>query len=43
MKFINKYTGAILEPSSDFVKEQLKKSTKYKELKEVKKKKPVKK
>ena len=36
MKFINKTTGIILEPSSEFVVEQMKKSVDYKEYKEPK-------
>ena len=33
MKFINKYTKAVLETDSAFVIEQMKKSAKYEELK----------
>ena len=36
MKFINKTTGVIVEPSSEFVVEQMKKSVDYKEYKEPK-------
>ena len=37
MKFINKYTKAVLETDSEFVIEQMKKSDKYEELKVTKK------
>ena len=37
MKFINKYTKAVLETDSAFVIEQMKKSAKYEELKVAKK------
>ena len=37
MKFINKYTKAVLETDSEFVIEQMKKSDKYEELKVAKK------
>ena len=37
MKFINKYTKAVLETDNEFVIEQMKKSDKYEELKVAKK------
>ena len=37
MKFINKYTKAVLETDNEFVIEQMKKSAKYEELKVAKK------
>jgi hypothetical protein len=37
MKFINKYTKAVLETDNEFVIEQMKKSAKYEELKVTKK------
>ena len=37
MKFINKYTKAVLETDNKFVIEQMKKSAKYEELKVAKK------
>ncbi len=37
MKFKNVKTGAILEPNSKFVEEQMKESELYEEVKEVKK------
>lgn len=37
MKFINKYTKAVLETDNEFVIEQMKKSDKYEELKATKK------
>lgn len=37
MKFKNKQTGVILEPTSKFVEEQISKSDLYEEVKEVKK------
>lgn len=37
MKFINKYTKAVLETDKEFVIEQMKKSDKYEELKVVSK------
>ena len=37
MRFINKTTGVVLEPSSEFVVEQMKKSVDYEELKIAKK------
>ena len=37
MKFINKYTKAVLETDNAFVIEQMKKSAKYEELKVAKK------
>ena len=45
MKFINKNTKVIIEPNSEFVEEQLKKSTDFEEFKEKKQeeKKPIKK
>ena len=39
MKFINKNTKVIIEPNSEFVEEQLKKSTDFEEFKEKNKKK----
>lgn len=40
MKFKNKTTGVIIEVTSEFVLEQMKKSADYEELKEVRKETP---